>query len=123
MPETKVGRCPSTIDHAYFPINLRTKSYPRSFHRRFLHAQSRPGIGAHGWQTFCPHFPRLPADLVVGGDKTIKQTSNRHLWVEIISSRLSCHDQRLVIMIESESALSGHTQTISLPVYPGRHLI
>ena len=82
-------------------------------------ASARP----NGWQTFCPHFPLLPADLVVGGDKTIKQASNCHLWAGIIPSCLSCHDRKLVIMIESRRALSGHTQAISLPVYPGCHLI
>ena len=124
MPETKVSCCPSTIDHAYLPINLRTKSSPRSFYRRFLHAQPGPGIRAHGWQTFCPHFPLLPADLQsLAETKQLSRTSNCHLWAGIIPACLSCHDRKLVIMIESRRALSGHTQAISLPVYPGCRLI
>ena len=55
--------------------------------------------------------------------KQLSRTSNCHLWAGIIPSCLSCHDRKLVIMIESRRALSGHTQTISLPVYPGCRLI
>ena len=104
---------------------LITPISPSIFAQNLPHAHFIGGFSVRSRGPWLANFlPAFPAAASRPGEtKQLSRTSNCHLWAGIIPSCLSCHDRKLVIMIESRRALSGHTQAISLPVYPGCHLI